>query len=276
MKEYINKELLRLAVITILIAGIFGILQYFPEGKTFASLEMGVILKVVALTMLYAAFPIFALYLLFLGINLRYEKGKKYPNAQSFFYDLGIFITTFIIVLSLLIFFLIWILVKFPIVPMWIITSIIWIVLIFSAIIIGKKIHKIFKNRLPKLLNMPTQERINSWVSFIWTFIIYILYLITYIGIIKKNFDGISLFITAWVIILFIGEIFTSYMPKEQRLDFELKFYTPIIIGIFAGVVSALYNAEQITNLWQHIIILVTMILMYGGFIFIEYKKRNQ
>ena len=116
-EKQINGELLRLAIITLLIASIFGILQYFPEGKTFDTISIGVVLKVIASTILYATFPIFAIYLMFLGLNSRYEKKKNFIKAQTFFYDLGIFLTTFIIIFAILFISFVWILVKFPSFP---------------------------------------------------------------------------------------------------------------------------------------------------------------
>lgn len=68
-EKQINYELLRLAIITLLVAVMFGILQIYPDGKTFDTMSMGVVLKVVASTMLYAPFPIFVIYLILLGLN---------------------------------------------------------------------------------------------------------------------------------------------------------------------------------------------------------------
>ena len=44
-EKQLNGELLRLAIVTLLIASMFGILQYFPEGKTFDTVGIGVALK---------------------------------------------------------------------------------------------------------------------------------------------------------------------------------------------------------------------------------------
>ncbi len=149
-QKQINDELLRLAIITLLIACMFGILQYFPEGKTFDSMGIGVVLKVVALTMLYAPLPIFAIYLILLGLNSRYEKKRVYLKLQSFFYDLGIFLTVFIIILATLFYSLIWILVKFPWFPMKLVVGIIWAFIILSAISIYITIRNHFKKKHQK------------------------------------------------------------------------------------------------------------------------------
>lgn len=142
-----DSELMRLAIITLLIAGMFGILQVFPEGKTFDSVGIGMILKVIASTMLYAPFPIFAIYVMLLGLNSRYEKGRNFIKTQAFFYDLGIFLTTFIIILATLFASFIWLLVKVPTFPMWIIVSAMWIFIIVTAIIIWKVIMQHIRKR---------------------------------------------------------------------------------------------------------------------------------
>ncbi|MFH1152061.1 MAG: hypothetical protein V1788_02975 [Nanoarchaeota archaeon] len=144
-QKQINDELLRLAIIILLIVCIFGVLQYYPEGKTFDSIGLGVVLKVVASTMLYAPFPIFAIYLILLGLNSRYEKKRVYLKLQSFFYDLGIFLTVFIIILVTLFSSLIWILVKFPLFPMELVIVIIWAFIIISAILVYLSIKNRFK-----------------------------------------------------------------------------------------------------------------------------------
>lgn len=141
-----DNELLRLAIITLLIAAMFGILQYF-QGKTFDTMSMDVILKVVALVMLKATFPIFAIYLILLGLNSRYEKNRIYPRLQAFFYDLGIFLTTFVIILASLFYFFVWLLVKVPTFPMGIIVGVLWIVIILSAIVIFLRLRNHFKKR---------------------------------------------------------------------------------------------------------------------------------
>lgn len=142
-----NNELLRLAIITLLVATMFGILQIYPDGKTFDTMSIGVVLKVVASTMLYAPFPIFIIYLILLGLNTRYEKSRTYPKLQSFFYDLGIFLTTFIFILASLFSFFIWLLVKVPTFPMSVVAGIIWTVLIISAIVIYFSIRRHFKKK---------------------------------------------------------------------------------------------------------------------------------
>ena len=105
-KKAPDNELLRLAIITLLISSMFGILYYFPEGETFDSVSMGAVLAVIARTMLYAPFPIFALYLISLGLNSRYKKRRSFPKLQAFLYDLGILLTVFIIFLASIFIFL--------------------------------------------------------------------------------------------------------------------------------------------------------------------------
>ena len=144
MKESTDKEMLKLTVITVLMVSMFGILQYFPEGRTFDSIEIGLFLKGIALIMLQVSLPIFSLYLIFLGINLQGEKSK-YPNAQSLFYELGIFSTTFTILFTIMFFFLVWILIKIPNFPMWILVSAIWIFVIIGAIILVRHLFKKIK-----------------------------------------------------------------------------------------------------------------------------------
>ena len=144
-QKQMNNELLRLAIITLLIACMFGILQYYPEGKTFDSIEMGVLLKVVASTMLYAPFPIFVIYLILLGLNSRYDKKRVYFKLQAFFYDLGIFLTVFIILLATLFLSLIWIFGTFPWFPMKLVIGIIWTFIIVSAIVVFMKIRSYYK-----------------------------------------------------------------------------------------------------------------------------------
>lgn len=144
-EKQINNDLLRLAVITLLIASMFGILQYFPEGKTFDTIGMGVILKVVASTMLYAPFPIFVIYLIILGLNSRYEKSRTYFRLQSFFYDLGIFLTTFIIVFVSFFSFFIRLLVKVPQFPMEVIIGVLLAFVILSVIVISIALRHHFK-----------------------------------------------------------------------------------------------------------------------------------
>src|SRR3989344_3621934 len=106
-EKQINGELLRLAIITLLIASIFGILQYFPEGKTFDTISIGVVLKVIASTILYATFPIFAI--LFISF--------------------------------------VWILVKFPSFPMPVIVTTLWTFVIVSAILIYFSIRNDLKRK---------------------------------------------------------------------------------------------------------------------------------
>ncbi|MDD5331433.1 MAG: hypothetical protein PHE43_01240 [Candidatus Nanoarchaeia archaeon] len=129
-----NDELLRLAIITLLVACMFGVLQYFPEEKTF-DLGIDVVLKVVASTMLLAPFPIFVIYLIILGLNLRYKKKRTFLKSQAFFYDFGIALTIFIIIFTILLASLIWLLVNFPKFPMGIIVGVIWAFLIVGIIV---------------------------------------------------------------------------------------------------------------------------------------------
>jgi hypothetical protein len=146
LKESDN-ELMRLAIITLLVAAMFGILQIYPDGKTFDTMSIGVVLKVVASTMLYAPFPIFIIYLILLGLNTRYGKNRAYPKLQAFFYDLGIFLTTFIFILASLFSFFIWLLVKVPTFPMGVVVGVIWAVIIISAIVIYFSIRRHFKKK---------------------------------------------------------------------------------------------------------------------------------
>lgn len=141
-----DNELMRLAIITLLIVAMFGILQYF-QGMTFDTISTDVILKVVALVMLKATFPIFAIYLILLGLNTRYEKNRNYPKLQAFFYDLGIFLTTFVIILASLFYFFVWLLVKIPTFPMGVIVGVLWGVIITSAIVIYFSIRNHFKKK---------------------------------------------------------------------------------------------------------------------------------
>ena len=178
-KKLANNELLRLAILTLLIAAMFGILQYFPKGETFDKIGIGVVLKVIASTMLKATFPIFAMYIILLGLNLRYEKKREYPKLQSFFYDLGIYFTTFIIILSILLYFFVWLLAKFPNFPMKLIVIIIWIVVIICAILIYKPIREYFrifgfkvKNVLLnflKIINNLFQRKNTNYLSLIFS-----------------------------------------------------------------------------------------------------------
>jgi len=146
-EKQINGELLRLAIITLLIASMFGILQYFPEGKTFDTLGMGATLKVIASTMLYFPFPIFILYLLLLGLNLRYDKEGNFLKAKAIVYDLGIILTTFIITLSALFVMFINALIKVPQFPVEIVIILLWVVILISAIITANEIGNHFKRR---------------------------------------------------------------------------------------------------------------------------------
>jgi hypothetical protein len=141
-----DNELMRLAIITLLIAAMFEILQYF-QGTTFDTINTDVILKVVALVMLKATFPIFAIYLILLGLNTRYEKNRTYPKLQAFFYDLGLFLTTFVIILASLFYFFVWLLVKIPTFPMGVIVGVLWGVIITSAIVIYFSIRNHFKKK---------------------------------------------------------------------------------------------------------------------------------
>lgn len=112
-------------------------------------------------------------------------------------------------------------------------------------------------------------------LTLIWTWLIYVLYLLVYFVRFNGTSDGIFFLITSLAIILTISEFMGSFISNpDERLNFELKFYTPIIIGIFVGVVTSLYNLEKITNIGFHIIVILTLILMYGGFLFIEYKNK--
>jgi len=141
-----ENELLRLAIITLLVASMFGILQYFPDGKTFDSIGMGFIFKVIASTMLYATFPTFALYLTFLGLNSRFKKKINFMRLQAFFYDLGIFLMVVIIMFAILICSAIWLLVKFPHFPMSIIVLVIWIFIMLAAIFGWKSLTRHFND----------------------------------------------------------------------------------------------------------------------------------
>ncbi len=147
-KDWLNEEMLRLAIIALLVAIIFGILQYFPEDKKFEVIEMGVTLKVIAIVMLKTVMPLtFGVYLMFLGLNSRYNTINKFKKLQEFFYNLGIDLTIFVILFSSLITLLIWFLLKFPQFPTFIINSIIilfWIIsgfILFNTIIKSRKEH---------------------------------------------------------------------------------------------------------------------------------------
>ncbi|MFZ5955662.1 MAG: hypothetical protein ACOYT4_04500 [Nanoarchaeota archaeon] len=146
LKEKDN-ELMKLAIITLLVAVMFGILQIYPDGKIFDTIGIGVVLKVVASTMLYAPFPIFLIYLILLGLNTRYEKSRTYPKPQAFFYDLGIFLTTFIFILASLFSFFIWLLVKVPTFPMSVVVCVISAGIIIGAIVICFSIRRHFKKK---------------------------------------------------------------------------------------------------------------------------------
>ncbi len=128
----------------------FGVLQYYPKGETFDSIGLEIILKVVASTILYAPFPIFSIYLILLGLNSRYEKKRVYFKLQKAFYDLGIVLTVFIIILAALFSSVIWILVKLPWFPMKLAICIIWIFIIVSAIITSITIKNHFKKKQQK------------------------------------------------------------------------------------------------------------------------------
>ena len=140
-KKEIDNELLRLAIITLLVATMFGVLQYFGD-KTFETIGIDAILKTVALVLLKVPFLIFIFYVILMGLNLRYEKRKEFLKLKAFIYDLGIDMTIFVICFAILFAGLVWLLVKFPIIPMKLIVGVIWAFIILVAVIFYREIMK--------------------------------------------------------------------------------------------------------------------------------------
>ena len=121
-----NNEALRLAVIALLIALTFGILQHYGE-QTFDSVGMDIILKVSAIVFLYVLVPLSTLYLVLMGVNLRYHKRRIFSKLQFFFYDLNIALAVLLLVLVLLLSGAVKLLLIIPSFPMSLLVSLIWI-----------------------------------------------------------------------------------------------------------------------------------------------------
>ena len=132
--------MLRLAVITLLIGIMFGILQYFPPEKTFETIGMGAILKGRAISFFYVVMPCFVIYLIFLGFNARYKRTINLSAPQEFFYDLGISLIIYIALLIIGFALSVKLLVVFPNFPMKVITSFIWILIFLAALVPGEVI----------------------------------------------------------------------------------------------------------------------------------------
>ena len=130
-----NHETLRLAIVALLIAIIFGLLQIFPEGKTFENVSLGAILKAISLSALPITLPFFGIYVLLIAHNMRYKKNKSLLKLQHLFYDLGVFLTIFMTFLVLLLMGSVYLLTTNPSFPMGIVVAAFWIYLALGAIL---------------------------------------------------------------------------------------------------------------------------------------------
>ena len=109
--------------------------------------------------------------------------------------------------------------------------------------------------------------------STIYIFIVYALFLLLFY-LFNLDFNGRFYFVTAWVLIYIIGFFFAKlFKDRKKELEFEIKFFSTVTIGIIAGIISSLYTATEIKNIWTEIIVLVVLLLMYGGFLVIEVIK---
>jgi hypothetical protein len=134
MKKETDKEILRLAVVTLLISSIFYILNYFSEWIPADQVTLDVFLKIISTVSFKFVFPIFLIYLVLLGLTLKKGKRKNLEKGKEYFYALGIDLTFFILMFTATLCILVWTLVKFPKIPMWLIQLVIWSEIIGTAV----------------------------------------------------------------------------------------------------------------------------------------------
>ncbi len=96
-----DKDTIRVAIVALLVALNFGILNYFGDKK-FDDITFGSILKVSASVFVGLALLIFLLYIIMLGISKSYRK-TKIKEVHPFLYDLGLALTALIVFMALVI-----------------------------------------------------------------------------------------------------------------------------------------------------------------------------
>lgn len=101
-KAFLNhNETIRLAVVTLLIALNFGILN-FMKDRTTEGIDIYVILMVISLVFTKAVLFVFLIYIVTLGIS-KLNTKTKFRKIYPFFYDMGIVLTIVTILLAVLI-----------------------------------------------------------------------------------------------------------------------------------------------------------------------------
>ncbi|MFA5992353.1 MAG: hypothetical protein WC796_01460 [Candidatus Pacearchaeota archaeon] len=147
-EKKINIELLRLAIIALLVASMFGVLQYF-QNNTIDALGVDALLKVVAIVLFKAPFLLFITYVIVLGLSLRYENKNSFPKVQAYLYDLGIFLTSFLILFVIILALLAWLFGQIPKFPWWVAALIVWGIVLAVVILTNYPlIKKYFKKKL--------------------------------------------------------------------------------------------------------------------------------
>lgn len=95
-----GKDTLRVAIVTLLVALNFGILNYFGDAK-FSSIDFGLTLKVIANVFVNFNLLVFLFYVLLLGVSKAYRKPKM-KEFHTFLYDLGMALTMVIVTISII------------------------------------------------------------------------------------------------------------------------------------------------------------------------------
>lgn len=97
----------RIAIITVLLAIFYGVLQLLPDST---KLPFGweLAIKVIAKTCFGLVSALSVLYLLCLAINRSYNVPVRFPQLEEFFYDVAVVLTAFISAFTLLLVFGLW------------------------------------------------------------------------------------------------------------------------------------------------------------------------
>jgi cation transport ATPase len=104
MKVQVTKDkedIKRIAIVALLVALNFGILNYFGSTTTFNVIDFSLILSVIAKAFVGSTLLIFLLYIVILGIFYLY-KPIKIKQAHHFLYQFGMALTVLIIFFTLM------------------------------------------------------------------------------------------------------------------------------------------------------------------------------
>ncbi len=92
-----NKTTLRLTIIAVLLAMLFGILQYIPKGTKYEVFTVEGVLFVLSQTLFPTALFIFFIYTIIVAFRAGYdrslENSLKLKKFEAFSYDLGMTVT---------------------------------------------------------------------------------------------------------------------------------------------------------------------------------------